>query len=259
MMKQEIYILTHKEIDNKNIDLSNYIPIQVGAALSDKDICEIKDNTNNNISYKNKYYLETTGIYWIWKNSDADIKGQMQFRRFLSVNPNFIQAILNDYDIITANPVKLEIPIQFHYEICHDIDDILGIRDILVGYYKDYVYSYDKYIAKGNILYYSNSFITKKETYDNLCEFCFSVLDKFEEKFKYYDDNILTEHAKNVLLKWATEKNKKYNHSDIGQVEYQKRVCAYLFERLVTLYIFHNKLNVYSCGEYIKMENKMPI
>jgi len=52
-MKQEIYILAHKEIDNKNVDLSDYIPIQVGASSSDKDIYPVKDNTGDNISIKN--------------------------------------------------------------------------------------------------------------------------------------------------------------------------------------------------------------
>lgn len=262
-MKQEIYILTHKKI-NYGLDLSKYIPIQCGAQLSTEDIYKTKDNIGKNISNLNKLYLETTGIYWIWQNSNADIKGNMQFRRFLSVNPEFIPKILEEYDIIFAKPLSLSIGVQFHYEICHNIDDIINIRNILVEYFPKYISSYDLYINRGKILYYSNSFIAKKEIYDGLCEFVFSVLKIFCDKYNYYDDKILTDHAKESLTKWSNEKERIRlqninSHTDIDKIEYQKRICGYLFERLVTLYVFHNKLNVYECGEYIRMENNIKI
>ena len=56
-------------------DHSNYsweIPIQAGAALTERRICEMKDNIGENISYKNKQYCELTALYWIWKNDDSD-------------------------------------------------------------------------------------------------------------------------------------------------------------------------------------------
>ena len=247
MNKFGLYILAY----DKEVDLSE----------NDMNVlyCGKTDNTGDNISNKNPYFVETTGIYWIWKNSDADIKGQMQFRRFLSINPNFISIILNDYDIITASPCKLDIPVQFHYEIYHNIDDILDIKEILSKYYKEYLPSYDRYIKDGNILYYSNSFICTKKIYDDLCSFCFSVLEIFENKNKYYDDKILTEHCKETLNKWIEEKRKNYSHNDVDMINYQKRIFGYLFERLVILYIFHNGLKVYDCGEYIKMEENMKI
>lgn len=261
-MKQEIYILTHKTIDY-DLDLSKYKPIYCGAALSDnKDIDIIRDDKGeDNISAKNDYYLETTGIYWIWKHSDADIKGQMQIRRFLSVNPEFISNILNKYDIITANPINFgpRMPIQFQYEVFHNVNDIKGIRQVLAESFPEYVKSYDKYIAESSILYYSNCFIASKKIYDDLCNFAFSVLKIFENKYKYYDYNIRLEHAKETVKLYSEFKTKSYQHTDVGQIQYQMRICGALFERLVTLYIFHNQLKVYNCGEYITMENNMKI
>ena len=45
-----------------------YIPIQVGAALTDKRVADITDDTGDNISLLNVNYSELTGLYWVWKN-----------------------------------------------------------------------------------------------------------------------------------------------------------------------------------------------
>ena len=256
-MSTEIYILIHKPLEYE-MDLSRYIPIHVGAALTDKKFAVIRDNIRDNISWKNPCYLETTGIYWIWKNSTADIKGQMQYRRFLSVNPDFCERILKNYDIITANPSELKMTVETQYEISHDIDDLLAVKDILMAKYPEYVDSYNEYISQGNILYYSNSFVTTKERYNDLCSFCFDVLDTLCAIKNYDDYQVRIEHAKETMKKHPEHKlNYSPSHPDLSGVEYQTRICGYLFERLFTLYVLHNKLNVYKCGEYIKLEDNM--
>ena len=39
-----------------------------GAALTDKEICEIRDNTGGHISHKNRQYCELTALYGSGKN-----------------------------------------------------------------------------------------------------------------------------------------------------------------------------------------------
>jgi hypothetical protein len=58
---------------------------------------------------------------------------------------------------------------------------------------------YDKYIKNGNYLYYSNSFICKKEIYDDLCNFCFSILNKFVEENNFKDYDTLYNHVKQCI------------------------------------------------------------
>ena len=38
----------------------------------------------NNISEKNPYYCELTGLYWAWKNLDAEYIGLVHYRRYFT-------------------------------------------------------------------------------------------------------------------------------------------------------------------------------
>lgn len=62
---------------------SMYVPLHVGRALDDQDLGWQGDNTGDNISLKNPYYCELTGLYWAWKNLKADAIGLVHYRRFL--------------------------------------------------------------------------------------------------------------------------------------------------------------------------------
>ena len=68
-----------------------YIPLHVGAeGKKDKqgnplDLGYQKDNTGENISELNASYCELTGLYWAWKNLDADFIGLSHYRRHFSL------------------------------------------------------------------------------------------------------------------------------------------------------------------------------
>ena len=243
-MSKEVYILGYGDNIIKPID-DFYKVIYCGKT----------DNTGDNISEKNSYFVETTGIYWIWKNTSSDYIGQMQYRRHLCVNPNYIESILKDYDIITATPLRFPYPLEIQYMYKHNLNDILEIKNIIDRLYPEYSLSYDKYIKNGNIIFYSNSFITRREIYDDLCKFCFSILFEFEKKYNLQNEEDRYNHAKEALMNYIEEK--EVSHSGEDNIIYQSRFCGYLFERLVTLYIFHNRLRIYTCGDYIKMEDNM--
>ena len=63
-----------------------YIPVQVGA--EGKNIIEEykQDSEGENISNKNQYYCELKGLYWAWKNLEADYIGLVHYRRYFSKN-----------------------------------------------------------------------------------------------------------------------------------------------------------------------------
>ena len=63
-----------------------YLPVQVGAE-GKADLGYTPDNTGQNISDKNAFYCELTGLYWAWKNLDAEYLGLAHYRRHF-VNPS---------------------------------------------------------------------------------------------------------------------------------------------------------------------------
>ena len=60
-----------------------YLPVHVGAEGKDS-IGYTPDNTGENISAKNPYFCELTGLYWAWKNLDADFIGLVHYRRYFT-------------------------------------------------------------------------------------------------------------------------------------------------------------------------------
>ena len=84
-MNIKILVATHKPYWMPDDDV--YLPIHVGKA-GQKDIGFIGDDTGENISYKNANYCELTGMYWAWKNLQADYIGLCHYRRyFTNSNP----------------------------------------------------------------------------------------------------------------------------------------------------------------------------
>ena len=96
----EVIIATHKEYKMPNDDM--YLPLHVGAE-GKKDIGYTKDNTGDNISQKNPFFCELTGLYWAWKNLDSDYVGLAHYRRHFSLKKKSLMNIVNGYLIFYLN------------------------------------------------------------------------------------------------------------------------------------------------------------
>lgn len=77
----KIIIATHKKYWLPKDSI--YLPLQVGAE-GKKDLGYVKDNIGDNISAKNANFCELTGLYWAWKNLDADYVGLVHYRRYFT-------------------------------------------------------------------------------------------------------------------------------------------------------------------------------
>ena len=76
---KESFVLHHKY----------FIPVHAGKAVSNLDLHMQGDDEGDNISYKNPWYCELTALYWLWKNTKADYKGLMHYRRAFVVKKDF--------------------------------------------------------------------------------------------------------------------------------------------------------------------------
>lgn len=192
----KIFMLCHKNVDYGFLDNKYVTPIECGADIIDNNVCELKDNTGDNISRYNQFFTEDTGIYWIWKNvKNAKYKGQVQYRRRFSMLNEEIDfgSIFSQHDAIIAEPMDLPdlymvpgLTLESQYLIAHNIDDILLMEEIIKELYPEYTESYDKYVKNGRMILYSNGFILKSEDYDKYCEQLFTILNEWLKRMGIY-------------------------------------------------------------------------
>ena len=75
----KIVVATHKQYQMPRDEM--YFPLYVGAAgkLTEDglplDLGFARDDSGDNISYRNSNFGTQTGLYWAWKNLDADYIG----------------------------------------------------------------------------------------------------------------------------------------------------------------------------------------
>ena len=236
--KIKIFIACHKKIPVLKTRI--FTPIQTGRANSPFNLHMIGDDTGDNISYKDKHYAELTVHYWVWKNIPKDIEwvGFFHYRRYLNMaasiySPDaffksnrasckkfgwYDKYILNfckDYDIILPRAFNdLFVNTRNNYEqYCkyHIQKDLDLLIETVKKKYPSYSNSIDK-VMNSETIHFHNIFIMKREIFDNYMEFLFSILFEMENKIDLRDPI--------------------YNPPS-----YQKRVLAFMGERLLDIYL----------------------
>lgn len=207
-----------------------YIPLQVGRALHD-DCGYQGDDTGDNISAKNPYYSELTGLYWIWKNyTGADYLGLCHYRRyFLNENGNLMTEsdymhILSGYDVIIAKPGIGDYDYRTVYARSHDIRNLELTGEVIRELYPDYYETFQSVIA-GRQCYVGNLFAAPAALFYAYCEWLFSIFSVLETRIdcSAYDD-------------------------------YHKRVFGFLSEQLLAVWIRHNQLSCYEAPYSVSQE-----
>ncbi len=174
------------------------IPIQAGAALTQKRICEINDYDGfaESISNRNRRYSECTAIYWIGKHIDSDYVGVEHYRRRFQITDEVLELHMNQgVDIITTQPMKLDDSIQMDYVKNHYGGDWAWLMEYLKEYDPNHYEFYAKE-AENHEIHFGNINIMKAELFRKYCQWAFPVVDA------YY--------------RIAPEKLDKYNRRDAG-------------------------------------------
>lgn len=195
-------------------DWTNYsweIPIQAGAALTDRKICAVRDDTGENISYKNRQYCELTALYWIWKNDCADYAGLCHYRRHFELDEEMVGHLADsDIDVVLTLPILNFSSVREVY--CHDhVEDdwdrmLEAIRVLCPAYMAEAVE-----LQNGNFYYGYNMFIARKSIFDDYCAWLFPLLEHCEGRCDKKADR------------------------------YQERYIGFLAERLLTVYMKHHE------------------
>ena len=201
--KKEITIIIAAHKSYQMPEDPMYLPLHVGAeGKTDADgnpldLGYVKDNTGDNISVLNASFCELTGLYWAWKNLDADYIGLAHYRRhfgykktkdlFQSVlKYSEIQPYLGKIKVFTPNKRRYYIESLYnHYKHTHYIEQLDATRAIIQNLYPDYIPAFDR-VVKRTYGYMFNMMILQKDYLDQYCSWLFSIL--FELK-KQMDGN----------------------------------------------------------------------
>jgi hypothetical protein len=220
MADSKVFVITHKECEIPKIE-GQYI-LLVGAENKSGEIkYDFRDNTGENISYKNKNYCELTGVYWIWKNVDADIVGLCHYRRFFtnarwSKNPKYylnnhdINVLFEKYDVIMPERLYYLANIKDIVKHAPNLADLEEIRRAICALYSGYLEDYEKFLSQRSAFLF-NMCIMRKEIFDRYCQWIFDILFFIEE------------------------------HHDMSREDsYRQRLFGFLSERLIYVWVYHN-------------------
>lgn len=218
-MKVQIFVCTHKPFDPPKDPI--YVPLHVGKK-GKPDLGYMGDDTGDEISDKNCYYSELTGLYWAARNCpDADIKGSCHYRRYLineqgkAYTAAEIETILKEYDIMTTKTLSLRSAYYDGFGENHNIKDLILAGEVLKEKFPAYYPVFERLVHE-NKTYFGNMIICRSELFDAYVNWLFEIFFQMEPQMDFtgYDD-------------------------------YHKRVFGFISEFLLKVYIIVNGLKVH--------------
>lgn len=252
-MRTKIFVVTHKGMPPLANEL--YIPIQVGNGETIYDGIA-RDNTNDNIAEKNCSFCELTASYWIDKNiKDTDYVGICHYRRYFNFFPSLltfkpsrqkkvtaaefmssatgkasaestaskVADIMKEHDCIMMRAYDMKEGLSASYyrpDTGHRESDWKETMAIIKELYPDYTQSITDYLDNGHNFHMGNMMITTKEKWADYHKWLFSILFELEKRIEIPTDPV------------------------------QGRVFGYISERIINLYVYHNKFRIKELGGY---------
>ncbi|MDR2829537.1 MAG: DUF4422 domain-containing protein [Methanobrevibacter sp.] len=169
-----------------------YTPLFDGAEEKDT-FGLLGDDTGDNISKKNNYYGELTGLYWMCKNSKSQIIGLNHYRRYLSksklggfLDKKDIENFLKNHDIIIPKLYKnlgcLSNRENFTMAYFPSIPHIHDLtREIIIEKSPEYLDAFDN-VMKSNFTTHDNIFIGSKDLMNDYVDWIFPICSDLENR-----------------------------------------------------------------------------
>ncbi len=220
------YVITHKRYLIEEDGL--YKGLSVGSNRIDGLLSELDGES---VSEYNDRINETSGLYWIWKNTSSEYTGLSHYRRFFYNNAfqyeinrldkTRIKSILCDmgYDIILSELKELDWPIyeNINKTVGPELNGIAYqlFMEAIQEKQPEYVAAFEN-VMGGNKMHICNMFVTSRKIMDEYCSWLFSFYLDVVEKI------------------------------DVSQgTAYQKRVAGYYSEVFWTVWIYMQKYKVF--------------
>jgi len=201
-----------------------YLPVQVGRANSAQPLWFQGDDDGVNISALNQSFCELTGLYWMWRNQEAEVYGLSHYRRYFAslsspikllghsiASSMELMSLLKGKAVILSRPRNYWIEtVREHYKNAHHISDLNVIEEIIQRDFPEYSSSFNRVTARRKVSLY-NMFVMRSKEFNAYCEWLFPILFEAQKKIPY----------------------QSYG-------PYQKRVFGFLAERLLNVWVEKN-------------------
>ena len=202
-----------------------YLPLHVGKAGKDMELGFQGDNTGENISEKNPAFCELTGIYWAWKNLDADYIGLAHYRRHFRGKPGKekwecvlseqeAQRLLETVDVLLPRRRNYYIETVYsQYVHAHPAEGLDLALSLASAGGENYVRAVEG-LKKRTWTHIYNMFIMRRDIFEDYCDWLFRILFEVERQID------------------------TSTYSD-----YDKRLFGFLSERLLDVYLEANGIS----------------
>jgi hypothetical protein len=174
-----------------------YLPLHVGKA-GKADIGYAGDDTGDSISAKNANYCELTGLYWAWKNLQADAIGLAHYRRHFTakgvlgyklagkwrsvLTAEQAERLLKDADVILPNKRRYWIESNYgHYMHAHRREGLDIAGEYIRQQSDEYAKAWET-VMRRTWAHMFNMFVMKRGALDRYCGWLFDVLAHVEER-----------------------------------------------------------------------------
>ena len=193
-----------------------------------------RDNVGDNISDKNANYCELTGLYWAWKNMNADYLGLVHYRRYFSkghirrhiLQQSDVEKLLEKAEVILPKKRNYFIETTYNqYVHAHHEEDLLQTRAILAEKYPTYLPAFD-HVMKCTSGHRFNMMLMKREKLDAYCSWLFDVLYELEAQldissYTPYDARVFGFVAERLLDVWVETNQIAYVEAPFWYIEKQ--------------------------------------
>lgn len=234
----KIIVSAHKKYDMPDNNL--YLPVFVGAD-GKEDISGYKrDDTGSNISIKNPNFCELTGLYWAWKNVDADYIGLVHYRRHFKgkkckskeiknrvesvLGNKQLEELLNEVDVVLPKKRNYIVENLYdHYGHTTYIEPLDEAGKIIDERYPEYKKEFEN-LKKRRSAHMFNMLIMKKELLDEYCKWLFDILFELEErtdstKYNKFHARYIGRVSELLLDVWVNTNNVKYKEVKVLDIE----------------------------------------
>lgn len=216
-----------------------YLPVHVGAE-GKESIGYTPDNTGDNISSKNPHFCELTGLYWAWKNLDADYLGLVHYRRYFTrkevhnieqkkqqiLTQEEWETRLQQHPVIVADKRKYYIESnRSHYNHAHHPEGLDITEQLLKEICPAYLPSFET-VMNRTWAHMFNMFVMRRDLYDAYMQWLFDILFALEKRvditgWDTYESRVFGFVAERLLDVWLEYNNVDYMEQNVSFMEKQ--------------------------------------